>query len=73
MNEHIRKLMGQTLDEDFSHTWTTMTPKDLENFSKKFAELIINKCADIVYNHSEITLGQGYTISKQIKKQFGIE
>jgi len=44
MNERIKELMGKTLDDKFSHTWTTMTYKDLEKFSEKFAELIVREC-----------------------------
>ena len=50
MNELIKKLMGKTLDDKFSHTWTTMTYEDLEKFSEQFAELIVKECAGVGSN-----------------------
>lgn len=73
MNEHIKRLMGQTLDERFQQTWSTMTPADLEKFVKHFAELLIRDCADVAYRFDGVTLGQGYTIAKHIKKNYEIE
>ena len=46
MNERIKELMDKTLDDKFSHTWTTMTYEDLEKFSEQFAQLIVRMCAD---------------------------
>jgi hypothetical protein len=73
MNKRIRELMGQTLDTKFSETWTTMTYEDLEKFAKHFAELLIRDCADTAYRFDGVTLGQGYTIAKHIKKNYEIE
>ena len=73
MQKRVKELMGQTLDEKFSHTWTTLTPADLEKFVKHFAELLIRDCADVAYRFDGITLGQGYTIAKHIKKNYEIE
>ena len=50
MNERIKELMGKTLDDKFSHTWTTMTYEDLEKFSEQFAELIVKECAGVGSN-----------------------
>jgi tRNA U54 and U55 pseudouridine synthase Pus10 len=47
MNERIQKLMGKTLDSEFSHTWDTMTYEGLLQFSEKFAELIVQECAEL--------------------------
>ena len=73
MQKRVKELMGQTLDEKFSHTWTTMTPEDLEKFVKHFAELLIRDCADTAYRFDGLTLGQGYTIAKYLKKHFEVE
>lgn len=73
MDEQVKKLMGQTLDEKFSETWTTMTYEDLEKFTTHFARLLIQECADTAYRYDGLTLGQGYTVAKHIKKQYGIE
>ena len=73
MQKRVKELMAQTLDEKFSHTWTTLTPEDLEKFVKHFAELLIRDCADVAYRFDGVTLGQGYTIAKHIKKNYEIE
>ena len=73
MQKRVKELMAQTLDEKFSHTWTTLTPADLEKFVKHFAELLIRDCADVAYRFDGVTLGQGYTVAKHIKKNYEIE
>ena len=65
--------MGQTLDEKFSHTWSTMTYEDLEKFTTHFAQLLIKDCADTAYKFDGLTLGQGYTVAKHIKKNYEVE
>jgi hypothetical protein len=72
MQKRVKELMGQTLDEKFSHTWTTMTYEDLEKFTTHFARLLIKDCADTAYKFDGLTLGQGYTIAKHIKKNYEV-
>jgi hypothetical protein len=48
MNDKIKALMGKVLDEHFKETWTSMSYQDLEKFSGKFAELIIQECISTV-------------------------
>jgi ABC-type transporter MlaC component len=73
MQKRVKQLMVQTLDEKFSHTWSTLTPQDLEKFVKHFAELLVRDCADVAYRFDGVTLGQGYTIAKHIKKNYEVE
>jgi len=47
MNEQIKALMGQTLDEKFSGTWSTMDMQDLQKFAERFAELIVRDCMEV--------------------------
>jgi len=47
--------------------------KWIETYNKEFARLIVVECADVAYKFDELTLGQGYTVAKHIKKHFGIE
>ena len=47
MNERIKALMGQTLDEKFSGTWSTMDMQDLQKFTERLAELIVRECAQV--------------------------
>ena len=67
MNNRIKELMGKTLDDKFSHTWTTMTYEDLEKFSEQFAELIVRECADIAADQSAIRP------EYRIRKHFGVD
>jgi hypothetical protein len=50
MNERIKTLIGKTLDDKFSKTWSTMTYQDLEKFAESFAELIIQGCIGVALN-----------------------
>ena len=74
MNERIKELMGKTLDDKFSHTWTTMTYEDLEKFSEQFAELIVKECAgvgsNIVLTETE---DNDMGVFLGIKQHFGVE
>ena len=62
MNERIKELMGKTLDDKFSHTWTTMTYEDLEKFSEQFTELIIEEACRALDAYDDF-----------LKKHFGVE
>jgi hypothetical protein len=73
MQKRVKELMGQTLDEKFRETWTTMTYEDLEKFTTHFARLLIKECADTAYRFDGLTLGQGYTVAKHIKKNYEVE
>ena len=74
MNKRIKELMGKTLDDKFSHTWTTMTYEDLEKFSEQFAELIVRECAgvgsNIVLTETE---DNDMGVFLGIKQHFGVE
>jgi len=48
MNERIRQLAGQALDQAVPETWSTITCEQLGRFQEKFAELIIQECIDCV-------------------------
>jgi hypothetical protein len=52
MNDQIQKLMGKTLDDEFSHTWDTMTYEELLLFSEKFAELIVRECGQVLVDNT---------------------
>jgi hypothetical protein len=69
MNKRIQELMGKTLDSEFSHTWDTMTYEGLLQFSEKFAQLIVQKCADIGEQYAD----GNYEVRNQILSHFGLE
>jgi hypothetical protein len=52
MNERIKELMGQTLDEKFAGTWSVMDLQDLTKFTDRFAESIVRECMEMCANVS---------------------
>jgi hypothetical protein len=75
MNERIKALMGKTLDSEFSHTWDTMTYEGLLQFSEKFAELIVQECANAIVNDSRLNdvRSAANGCVRTIKQHFGVE
>ena len=77
MNERIKQLMGQTLDEKFSGTWSVMDMQDLTKFADRFAEVIVAECAGLFPNvYVEIETDYGNTpviAADYIKKHFGVK
>jgi len=69
MNEQIKALMGQTLDEKFSGTWSTMDMQDLQKFAERFAEKIVRECMCISDSIGE----HGYIAAEEMGKHFGVE
>jgi hypothetical protein len=72
MNERIKELMGKTLDDKFSHTWTTMTYEDLEKFSEKLAELIVRECMNVLAESREVRQ-TAYYYRNRIAEHFGVD
>ena len=67
MNEQIKALMDQTLDEKFSGTWSTMDMQDLQKFAERFTELIVQECAEVVYSRS------GHATPQDLYEHFGVK
>ena len=63
MNERLRELMIQA---DYA-------APEIALRAQKLAELIIRECADVAYHYDGLTIGQGYTGAKHMKKHFGVE
>ena len=72
MNERIRELVKQAgfhPDRNWDHTdWHAAGHSDL---FEKFAELIVQECADLCESFGES--GDGYTCSAEILEHFGVE
>jgi hypothetical protein len=68
MNERIRQLAEQA---GFMDSWFSESGDDCEQELKKFAELIVKKCAYLV-NHQQRTTGYT-THAKMLCEEFGIE
>ncbi len=73
MNEQMKQLMDQTLDEKFSGTWSTMDMQDLQKFTKRFAELIVKECMSLVSEPGPDMNDTERGILAQIKQHFGVE
>lgn len=81
MNERIKQLMGQTLDEKFAGTWSVMDLEDLTKFADRFAELLVRECATICKDTAEKQFNplysresDGATVCyKKIVQHFGVE
>ena len=71
MNKQIKNLMGQTLDEKFSGTWSTMDMQDLAKFSERFAELIVKETMQVVAN--QLPSNQYLDVADAVIKHFGVE
>ena len=75
MNKRIKQLAGQALDQAVPQTWTNLTAYDLTKFTEKFAELIVNECADMVAGSS---LPDAYSepvleeIAEEMREWFGV-
>lgn len=79
MNERIKELAGQALDQAVPQTWTTLTAYDLDKFTAKFAELIVKECclqvADVRIEHDFDPTVDGVLVQALagIRKYFGVE
>ena len=44
MNERIRQLAGQALDQVVPYTWTRLDYDEIQRLQEYFAELIVKEC-----------------------------
>ena len=74
VNKQIQELMSKTLDEKFAGTWSTMDMQDLTKFSERFAELIVQECAKVIFEtpikYTEIDIM--HEIRDNVKEHFGV-
>ena len=73
MNERIRELFQEAIDyADKTHTYTPEEGFNIQVWDKirfeKFAELIVQECADVCRRFGES--GDGYTCSAEIFRTF---
>jgi len=71
MNERIKELMGQTLDEKFAYTWSTMDMQDLKKFAERFAELIVKECIEI--NKQELAFNAFERLMDKYQENLGVK
>jgi hypothetical protein len=71
MNKRIKQLMGQTLDEKFAGTWSTMDTQDLTKFAERFAQLIVRECQKL--NSKELSITAIERLLPLYREHFGVE
>jgi len=70
MNDKIKLLAGQALDQAVPATWTTLSATDLARFTEKFAELIVDDiCADML---SLEPMYPANIVALKIKQRYGV-
>ena len=75
MNERIRQITGQVLDELVPETWVALGYDRIKDIQNRTAELIVKECMDVAKYHTPDTEECEYTwlIHDKIKKHFGVE
>ena len=71
MNERIKELLAKAYDQAVPETWTTLSSEQLERVYEKFAELIIEECANVA-DENYIHRGSR-TCGLAIRLHFGVE
>jgi hypothetical protein len=65
MNEQIKKLSNQAYDDLVNQTGNIVVFD--EDFQQRFAELIVQKCAEVAAEHDALD------IYEEIREHFGVE
>jgi hypothetical protein len=86
MNERIKQITGQVLDEIVPYTWTTLGYDKIKEIQNRTAELIVRECINICEEQAVLQLdayrfnlvehdtsGTATRCSKQIQEHFGVE
>ena len=71
MNERIKQLLNQAYDEAVPETWTELSSEQLGRVYDKFAELIVEECANVA-DENYIHRGSR-TCGLAIRLHFGVE
>jgi hypothetical protein len=70
MNERIKQITGQVLDELVPETWTRLGYDKIKEIQNRTAELIVRECAEQV---DWILAEGGKTQGDMLKEHFGVE
>ena len=78
MNERIKLLAGQALDQVVPYTWTRLDYDEIQRLQEYFAELIVRECVGVVegghFLHDQApTALFAKECSGAIKRHFGVE
>ena len=71
MNKRIKELLCQAYDQAVPETWTTLSSEQLERVYEKFAQLIVQECANVA-DENYIHRGSR-TCGLAIRLHFGVE
>jgi hypothetical protein len=72
MNERIKQITGQVLDEIVPYTWTTLGYDKIKQIQYRTAELIVRECA-VIGNKAYSDIGNYTYIGDKIIEHFGVE
>jgi hypothetical protein len=53
MNERIKQITGQVLDELVPETWVALGYDKIKEIQNRTAELIIRECAQVAYHYTD--------------------
>ena len=75
MNERIKQITGQVLDEIVPYTWTTLGYDKIKEIQYRTVELIVRECAEVAWMNTPETeeLDYSHLIEDKILKHFGVE
>ena len=70
MNERIKQITGQVLDEIVPETWVALGYDKIKEIQNRTAELIVKEMLQTCEDHPAWT---GRMIGEQIKQHFGVK
>ena len=81
MNERIKQITGQVLDEIVPYTWTTLGYDKIKEIQYRTVELIVRECAAVIDADCEFQYSQGVIRNlgglnqarALIKQHFGVQ
>jgi hypothetical protein len=75
MNERIKQITGQVLDEIVPYTWTTLGYDKIKEIQYRTAELIVRECMAIGFHtvYKVDNDSAAVAVYQNIKEHFGVE
>jgi hypothetical protein len=75
MNKRIEELKGKALDQAVPYTWHHLNQVQIDDVLNKFAQLLVQKCADVAKYHTPDTEECEHTwlVHDKIKEHFGVK
>ena len=75
MNERIKQITGQVLDELVPETWVALGYDKIKEIQNRTAELIVQECAKVcdLYAMPDGTSETAIILASAIRRKFGVE